>query len=212
MRGSVYMGRIQKRDVHCYEQMLKSRLIFDIQQISAIWYNQSGNISSSQTICARRVKILEEKDYIFKVNHRKFGQAQYYSAIKQGSNAQITHKWTIAEFWKYLALNGFTVLDCESEKKFLNGELRCDMMFTVRYADNPPFYIILECDISKDFNSTGYEKLIKSIQEGTTVFDKKVLIVSICDHPIESSEVKRYVIQIKRNFSDFSRFVYQFIK
>ena len=211
MRGSEIMGRIQKRDAHCYEQMLKSRLIFDIQQISAIWYNQSGNFSSSQTICARRVKILEEKEYIFKVNHRKFGQAQYYSAIKQGSNAQINHKLLISEFWKNLSLNGFTVLDCEPEKKFLNGELRCDIMFTCKYADNPPFYIILEADISKEFNVNGYERLIQSIQNGETRFDKKLLIVSICDRPIQS-DVKRYVIQLKRDLSDWAKFQYQFVK
>lgn len=205
------MGRITKRDLYCYEQMLKSRLIFNVNQISCIWFNQSSNTSSSQTIGARRIKILEEKDYIFRVNHRKFGQSQYYSAIKYGNNAQITHKWTIAEFWKYLALNGFTVLDCEPEKKFLDGELRCDMFFTCQYGEDKPFHVILECDITKNFNESAYQKLVESIQKGETVFDKKVLIVSICDHPIESN-VKRYVIQIKRNFSDFSRFVYQFIK
>lgn len=205
------MGRLTERDKHCYEQMLKSRLIFNIQQISAIWYNQSGNISSAETIGARRIKVLESGDYIFKVNHRKFGQAQYYSAIKQGNNAQINHKLLISEFWKYLALNAFTVLDIEPEKKFLNGELRCDMMFTCKYADNPPFYIILEADISKEFNSSAYERLIQSIQSGETRFDKKLLIVSICDRPIQS-DVKRYIIQLKRDLSDFAKFQYQFVK
>ena len=205
------MGRLTDRDKYCYEQMLKSRLIFNIQQISAIWYNQSGNISSAETIGARRMKVLESGDYIFKVNHRKFGQSQYYSAIKQSNNAQINHKLCISEFWKYLTLNAFTVLDIEPEKKFLNGELRCDMMFTCKYADNPPFYIILEADISKEFNSSAYERLIQSIQSGETRFDKKLLIVSICDRPIQS-DVKRYIIQLKRDLSDFAKFQYQFVK
>ena len=205
------MGRVTPRDRYCYEQMLKSRLIFNVNQIATIWYNQNSNISSSQTICARRLKRLEAGDYVFKVNHRKFGESQLWSAIKQSSSAQINHKLLISEFWKYLALNGFTVLDIEPEKSFLNGEIRCDMFFTCKYADNAPFYIILEADISKDFNASGYERLIHSIQTGETRFDKKILIVSICDRPI-TSDVKRYVIQLKRDLSDFAKFQYQFIK
>ena len=205
------MGRLTPRDKYCYTQMLKSRGIFTVNQIACIWYNQNSNISSSQTISARRLRVMKSQEYVFEVNHRKFGQPQLYSAIKQSSNAQVNHKLLIAEFWKYLALNGFTVLDIEPEKSFLNGELRCDMMFTCKYADNPPFYIILECDISKDFNAVGYERLIKSIQTGETRFDKKVLIVSICDRPIQS-DVKRYVIQLKRDLSDFAKFQYQFVK
>ena len=69
------------------------------------------------------------------------------------------------------------------------------------------------CNIScKIVLKTSNRQESRNVLDGDeTVFDKKVLIVSICDHPIES-EVKRYVIQLKRNFSDFSRFVYQFIK
>lgn len=205
------MGRTTKRDLYCYEQMLKSRLIFNVNQIACIWYNQNSNISSAETIGARRIKVLEQGDYIFKVNHRKFGQAQLWSAIKQSSNAQINHKLLISEFWKVLSINGFQVLNIEPEKQFLDSELRCDMFFTVRYADNPPFYIILECDLTKEFNASGYERLIQSIQTGETRFDKKLLIVSICDRPIQS-DVKRYVIQLKRDLSDFAKFQYQFIK
>ena len=204
------MGRCTQRDLHCYEMMLKSRLIFNVNQLARIFYNQSSNVSSAETICARRLKILEAGQYVFKVNQRAFGKAQLWSAVKQNTNQQ-NHKLLMSEFWATLCSNGFQVLDIETEKPLLNGELRCDMFLTVRYGDNPPFYVIVECDLTKDFNAVGYERLIQSIQTGETRFDKKLLIVSICDRPIQS-DVKRYVIQLKRDLSDFAKFQYQFIK
>ena len=70
---------------------------------------------------------------------------------------------------------------------------------------------MVEADLSKEFNSSGYERFIQSIQKGETRFDKKLLIVSICDRKIES-DVSRYVIQLRRDLSNFAKFQYQFIK
>lgn len=204
------MGRLTDRDRKCYEMVLKSRLIFNVNQLARIFYNQSSNVSSAETICARRLKVLEAGQYLFKVNHRAFGQAQLWSGIKQNSS-QTNHKLLISEFWATLCSNGFQVLDIETEKQFLNGELRCDAFITAQYGDNKPFYIMVEADLSKEFNSSGYERFIQSIQKGETRFDKKLLIVSICDRKIES-DVSRYVIQLKRDLSDFAKFQYQFIK
>ena len=52
---------------------------------------------------------------------------------------------------------------------------------------------------------------INQLKKGEIKFDYPLLILSVCDFKIED-EIKKYVIQVKTDLSDFEKLKYQFIR
>ena len=203
------MARLTDRDKRCYQFLIDTGLPMTSHQVARCFYNQSGNLSSAVVIANRRLKVLYENNYLERLS-RKFGESQIFYAREKPNQKQLRHKLLMSEFIASLSSNGFEILSVETEKQFMDGELRSDLFIKAKYHKDE-FYIIAEVDLSKDFNVGGYEKFISKLQSREIKFDKKLLIVSISDRKIES-DIKKYIITLDTELKNIEKIKWQFIK
>lgn len=204
------MARLTERDKQCYDYLVSTRLPCSSSDLAKLFYH-TGNPSSEVVICNRRLKVMKELQYVEQYP-RKFGTENIFYVGSKPNEKSLRHRLLFTHVIATIATNGFDVdfKSIEIEKQLLDGELRCDVFMTISY-NNKKYQLIIECDTSKEFNVNGYTKLINKLKKGEIKFNYPLLILSICDFKIED-EIKKYVIQIKTDLSDFSKFQYQFIK
>ena len=118
----------------------------------------------------------------------------------------ITH--TIAT----IATSGFEILDIQTEKKLPEKYgIVCDAFLTLRY-NKTVVYLIIEVDLTKEFNETGYTKLITDLKNKSFILKYPVLILSVSDFSLKSDLIKKNVTQIKTNFTNVNALLFNFIK
>lgn len=118
----------------------------------------------------------------------------------------ITH--TIAT----IATSGFEILDIQTEKKLPEKYgIVCDVFLTLKY-NKTIFHLIVEVDLTKEFNETGYTKLITDLKNKSFILNYPVLILSVSDFSLKSDLIKKNVTQIKTNFTNVNALLFNFIK
>lgn len=170
----------------------------------------TNNERSSVVVAQRRLKVLHELQYV-EISKRKFGECIYYYVGKINERS-LRHGLLITHTIATIASSGFELLDIQTEKKLPEKYgIICDAFLTLRY-NKTVFHLILEVDLTKEFNETGYTKLITDLKNKSFVMRYPVLILSISDYQLKSDLIKKNVTQVKTNFTNLNPLLYNFIK
>lgn len=201
---------ITDRDKKFYNYLIRTRLPININDVADMFYpSPTGNKRSSITIAQRRCRELKKLQYI-EVSNRSFGNCNYYYVGQKPNERQLRHKLLISHVIATITSNGFIITELEVEKQIMNGEIRCDVFATLEY-NGTKRTMIIEVDLTKEFNVDGYSRLIRRVQDGIISFKYPLMIVSVCDFKIES-DIKKYIITCKTDLSDFNKFIWHFVK
>lgn len=205
------MKKLTERDRKCYEFLVKTKLPANSYDLAKLFYpSPTGNERSSVVVAQRRLKVLHELQYV-EISKRKFGESIYYYVGKINERS-LRHGLLITHTIATIATSGFEILDIQTEKKLPEKYgIVCDVFLMVRY-NKTIFYLILEVDLTKEFNETGYTKLITDLKNKSFILNYPVLILSISDFPLQSDLIKKNVTQIKTNFTNVNALLFNFIK
>lgn len=202
---------LTKRDKVFYDYLVSTRLpIWSIDAAKMFYPSESGNERSSLTICQRRARVMEKEQYI-EISKKSFGEGVYYYVGQAPGQKLLRHNLTKSSIIAKIATSGFEILSIEPEYQIKKHGIQADLFLTCRYGKKL-FLLLIEVDLTKDFNVEGYTRLIKDIKQGGFTTEYPLYILSVCDFKIKDEFIKKYVTQIKTDFSDFEKFKYNFIQ
>lgn len=202
---------LTKRDKDFLFFIENTNLIFTNQQIADIFY-PAGNRKSSYMIANKRLRKMVASKYIKKMGG-KFGECDiYYFETKP---KQTAHKLIMSDFLAHLALNDFKIIDVELEYTGFQKQyhFRPDMRVVVEHQGEK-YILIVEVDNMKEFsNMEKYNCLVTNIEKGLHAeeFPYPYLIVSVCNRKPQVTGSCN-PLHIKKDLSDFSKFVWAFAK
>jgi mRNA-degrading endonuclease YafQ of YafQ-DinJ toxin-antitoxin module len=110
-----------------------------------------------------------------------------------------------------LSINGFTIVEVETEYQgFREYSLVPDMRVIIEY-NNEKYVVFVEVDLTKGFTSEEkYYQVFKNMKNLKEQIPYKVLLVSVCDKPFATNYVNP--IRLKTDFSDFNRLIWKFVR
>ncbi len=117
----------------------------------------------------------------------------------------------MTDFIAELVANQFKVIDCRFEYALPEKYgIRSDIFITIEY-NSKLYYLFVEVDVTKEFNKK-YLELIQDIEKGLFRTKYPVFIVSISDFKIDNEEIRKNVIQIDTELSNFNKILWKFVK
>lgn len=200
------------RDKKFYDFLTETRLPIKSTDCAKLFYpSETGNERSSIVIAQRRAKVMQKEQYI-EISKKGFGDSVYYYVGQAPSQKMLRHSLMKSSVIAKIATSGFEVLDIDVEHHFPSKYgLISDLYLTCKYGKEV-FDLIVEVDLTKDFNVEGYTRLINDIKNRTFQLKRPLYILSVSDFKIKDEFIKKHVTQVKTDFSDFEKFKYNFIK
>ena len=205
------MGRMTERDMKAYNFLVKTRLPINSCDLAKMFYQSpTGNEMSSLIIAQRRMRVLKELQYI-EISPKKFGSSNYYYVGKVNEKS-LRHRLLMSHVIATIATSGFEVVDIQVEKRMPEKYSIISDIFLLCKYNQDSFYLIIEVDLTKEFNEECYEVLIKDLQNNKLKFKYPVLIMSVSDFKLKSDFIKSNVIQLNTQLSNFNKLLFNFIK
>ena len=202
--------RLMPRDKKVYQFLCQTKMPMSTSAIAKMFYLQNNTMTSALVIANRRLNKMVEEGYIDRLN-RKFGEKAIYYCGKQPNKQQLRHKIIMTDFIAELVSNQFKVIDCRFEYALPEKYgIRSDIFLTIEY-NSKFYYLFVEVDLTKEFNKK-YLELIQDIEKGLFRTKYPVFIVSISDFKIDNEEIRKNVIQIDTELSNFNKILWKFIK
>ena len=200
-----------ERDMKAYNFLVKTRLPISSCDLAKMFYQSpTGNEMSSMIIAQRRMRVLKELQYI-EISPKKFGSSNYYYVGKVNEKS-LRHRLLMSHVIATIATSGFEVVDIQVEKRMPEKYSIISDIFLLCKYNQDLFYLIIEVDLTKEFNEECYEVLIKDLQNNKLKFKYPVLIVSVSDFKLKSDFIKSNVIQLNTQLSNFNKLLFNFIK
>ena len=201
------MKKLTDRDKKMINFIHNTNMIFTIRQIADIFY-RTGNSKSSYVIATRRLKVARDFGYL-KMTEKIMGEPSVYYRDKVPKEPK--HKLLMSEFLRMLSVNGFTIVEVETEYQgFREYRLVPDMRVIIEY-NNEKYVVFVEVDLTKGFTSEEkYYQVFKNMKNLKEQIPYKVLLVSVCDKPFATNYVNP--IRLKTDFSDFNRLIWKFVR
>ena len=201
------MKKLTSRDKKMINFIHNTNMIFTIRQIADIFY-KTGNPKSSYVVATRRLKVARDFGYL-KMTEKIMGEPSVYYRDKVPKEPK--HKLLMSEFLRMLSVNGFTIVEVETEYQgFREYSLVPDMRVIIEY-NNEKYVVFVEVDLTKGFTSEEkYYQVFKNIKNLKEQIPYKVLLVSVCDKPFATNYVNP--IRLKTDFSDFNRLIWKFVR
>lgn len=201
------MKKLTDRDKKMINFIHNTNMIFTIRQIADIFY-KTGNPKSSYVVATRRLKVARDFGYL-KMTEKIMGEPSVYYRDKVPKEPK--HKLLMSEFLRMLSVNGFTIVEVETEYQgFREYSLVPDMRVIIEY-NNEKYVVFVEVDLTKGFTSEEkYYQVFKNIKNLKEQIPYKVLLVSVCDKPFATNYVNP--IRLKTDFSDFNRLIWKFVR
>ena len=194
-----------------YNFLVKTRLPISSCDLAKMFYQSpTGNEMSSMIIAQRRMRVLKELQYI-EISPKKFGSSNYYYVGKVNEKS-LRHRLLMSHVIATIATSGFEVVDIQVEKRMPEKYSIISDIFLLCKYNQDLFYLIIEVDLTKEFNEECYEILIKDLQNNKLKFKYPVLIVSVSDFKLKSDFIKSNVIQLNTQLSNFNKLLFNFIK
>ena len=199
--------KLTSRDKKMINFIHNTNMIFTIRQIADIFY-KTGNPKSSYVVATRRLKVARDFGYL-KMTEKIMGEPSVYYRDKVPKEPK--HKLLMSEFLRMLSVNGFTIVEVETEYQgFREYSLVPDMRVIIEY-NNEKYVVFVEVDLTKGFTSEEkYYQVFKNIKNLKEQIPYKVLLVSVCDKPFATNYVNP--IRLKTDFSDFNRLIWKFVR
>ena len=202
---------LTKRDKKFYDYLVRTHLpIWSTDAAKMFYPSETGNERSSLTICQRRARVMQKEQYI-EISKKSFGEGVYYYVGQPPGQKLLRHNLTKSTTIAKIATTGFDVIGVEPEYQIKEYGIQADLFLKCKYGKEI-FLILVEVDLTKDFNVEGYTRLVKSIQKGEFKTDYPLYILSVSDFKIKDEFIKTYVTQVMTDFRDFEKFKYNFIK
>ena len=202
---------LTKRDKVFYDYLVRTRLpIWSTDAAKMFYPSETGNERSSLTICQRRARVMQKEQYI-EISKKSFGEGVYYYVGQPPGQKLLRHNRTKISTISKIATSGFQIMSVEPEFQIKEHGIQADLLLKCKYGKEI-FLLLIEVDLTKDFNVEGYTKLIKAIQKGEFKTEHPLYILSVSDFKIKDEFIKKYVTQIMTDFKDFEKFKYNFIK
>ena len=200
------------RDKKFYDYLVETRLPIKSTDCAKMFYpSETGNERSSIVIAQRRAKVMQKEQYI-EISKKGFGDSVYYYVGQAPSQKMLRHSLMKSSVIAKIATSGFEVIDIDVEHQFPSKySLISDLYLTCKYGKEV-FDLIVEVDLTKDFNVEGYTRLINDIKNRNFQLKRPLYILSVSDFKIKDDFIKKHVTQVKTDFSDFEKFKYNFIK
>ena len=201
------MKKLTDRDKKMINFIHNTNMIFTIRQIADIFY-KTGNPKSSYVVATRRLKVARDFGYL-KMTEKIMGEPSVYYRDKVPKEPK--HKLLMSEFLRMLSVNGFTIVEVETEYQgFREYSLVPDMRVIIEY-NNEKYVVFVEVDLTKGFTSEEkYYQVFKNMKNLKEQIPYKVLLVSVCDKPFATNYVNP--IRLKTDFSDFNRLIWKFVR
>ena len=201
------MKKLTDRDKKMINFIHNTNMIFTIRQIADIFY-KTGNPKSSYVVATRRLKVARDFGYL-KMTEKIMGEPSVYYRDKVPKEPK--HKLLMSEFLRMLSVNGFTIIEVETEYQgFREYSLVPDMRVIIEY-NNEKYVVFVEVDLTKGFTSEEkYYQVFKNMKNLKEQIPYKVLLVSVCDKPFATNYVNP--IRLKTDFSDFNRLIWKFVR
>ena len=201
------MKKLTSRDKKMINFIHNTNMIFTIRQIADIFY-KTGNPKSSYVVATRRLKVARDFGYL-KMTEKIMGEPSVYYRDKLPKEPK--HKLLMSEFLRMLSVNGFTIVEVETEYQgFREYSLVPDMRVIIEY-NGEKYVIFVEVDLTKGFTSEEkYYQVFKNMKNLKEQIPYKVLLVSVCDKPFAANYVNP--IRLKTDFSDFNRLIWKFVR
>ena len=201
------MKKLTDRDKKMINFIHNTNMIFTIRQIADIFY-KTGNPKSSYVVATRRLKVARDFGYL-KMTEKIMGEPSVYYRDKVPKEPK--HKLLMSEFLRMLSVNGFTIIEVETEYQgFREYSLVPDMRVIIDY-NNEKYVVFVEVDLTKGFTSEEkYYQVFKNMKNLKEQIPYKVLLVSVCDKPFATNYVNP--IRLKTDFSDFNRLIWKFVR
>ena len=201
------MKKLTSRDKKMINFIHNTNMIFTIRQIADIFY-KTGNPKSSYVVATRRLKVARDFGYL-KMTEKIMGEPSVYYRDKVPKEPK--HKLLMSEFLRMLSINGFTIVEVETEYQgFREYSLIPDMRVIIEY-NNEKYVVFVEVDLTKGFTSEEkYYQVFKNIKNLREQIPYKALLVSVCDRPFATNYVNP--IRLKTDFSDFNRLIWKFVR
>lgn len=204
-------GRLTNRDKEVYNYMIQTRLPIQAIDMAKMFYlSDTRNIGSATTIQNRRCKVMMELGYIERMS-RSFGSQSVYYIGNKPNPKTLRHKLLMSSTLAEICTNGFDVdfKSCKTEVQLMEG-LRCDMTCIISY-NNKKYCLIIEIGTSHPIDEQKYKIFIEKAINKEIRFPHQLLILNVSDYKVNDEFVKKCITTVKTDFSDFSRFVYNFI-
>ena len=202
--------RMTPRDKKVYQFLCQTKMPMSTSAIAKMFYLQNNTMTSALVIANRRLNKMVEDGYIDRLN-RKFGEKAIYYCGKQPNKQQLRHKLIMTDFIAELVANQFKVIDCRFEYALPDKYgIRSDMFITIEY-NNKLYYLFVEVDVTKEFNEK-YLELIQDIEKGLFRTKYPVFIISISDFKINNETIRKSVVQIDTELSNFNKILWKFVK
>ena len=200
------------RDKKFYDFLTETRLPIKSTDCAKLFYpSETGNERSSIVIAQRRAKVMQKEQYI-EISKKGFGDSVYYYVGQAPSQKMLRHSLMKSSVIAKIATSGFEVINIDVEHHFPSKYgLISDLYLTSKYGKEV-FDLIVEVDLTKDFNVEGYTRLINDIKNKSFQLKRPLYILSVSDFKIKDDFIKKHVTQVKTDFSDFEKFKYNFIK
>ena len=202
--------RLMPRDKKVYQFLCQTKMPMSTSAIAKMFYLQNNTMTSALVIANRRLNKMVEEGYLDRLN-RKFGEKAIYYCGKQPNKQQLRHKIIMTDFIAELVANQFKVIDCRFEYALPEKYgIRSDIFITIEY-NSKLYYLFVEVDVTKEFNKK-YLELIKDIEKGLFRTKYPVFIIRISDFKIDNEEIRKNVIQIDTELSNFNKILWKFVK
>lgn len=213
MRGSVYMGRMMSRDLVMYHFLINTKIPISAISMAKLFYmSDTRHVSSATTVQNRRCKVAMDLGYLERLP-RSFGSQSIYYAngINKPNPKTLRHKLLLGDTLAEIKMNGFDIdfKSCKTEVQLMDG-LRCDMYAEISY-NNKRYSLIIEIGTTHPIDEAKYKIFIDKVRNREVTFPYPLLLLNISDHKVNDEYVKKCITTVKTDFSDFSRFVYNFI-
>lgn len=208
--------RMTSRDRALYEFMIQCNYLpMQAIDIARLFYlADSRNVSSATTIQNRRCQALVNLGYLDRMK-RSFGTQSVYfvSGVGTKPNSKtLRHRLLYGSTLAEIATNGFDIdfKSCKTEVQLMEG-LRCDMYAEIIY-NNKRYSLIIEIGTTHPIDESKYKIFIDKVVNREITFKNQLLVLYVSDFKVQDEYVKKCITTVKTDFSDFSRFVYNFIQ
>lgn len=206
--------RMTSRDRTLYEFMIQCNYLpMKAIDIARLFYlADSRNVSSATTIQNRRCQALVNLGYLDRMK-RSFGTQSVYfvSGGTKPNPKTLRHRLLYGSTLAEIATSGFDI-DFKSVKvevPLMDG-LRCDLYAEISY-NNKKYSIIIEIGTTHPIDEQKYKIFIDKVRNREVTFPYPLLLLNVSDFKMTDEYVKKCITTVKTDFSDFSRFVYNFI-
>ncbi len=191
---------------------LENGMIITTKIASELVY-YTGNKASSFKIAQNRLtKLYKAKE----INRKRDNVTNSFIYYVGKAPSKVNHRLKIAEFIGRLNTIGFEVVLVDLEFSDLQKKygFRPDALIVVSYHKRIAMFL-LEVDITKSFsNVEKYNKLLidRKNKVPTGLPDYPLVVVSVCNKPIDKNKCYFKPVKIKIDLSDIENIKYPFIK